>query len=261
MYNTLRKCKFANILNYIGKLKMKFRNIIAGSVLLLVSAFSANASVIKTIDDFSTSQGPISATLTTPGFSSVSGTGIIGGERDLLLEVFADNFSQGATTNVAGNNFFFSSGSGVESQFTIQWDGVDGSSAINPFGLGGVDFGTSSFSFITSVIESDLNAWFDVTFWSGAQGTSETVELPIPGVSAPGRDTFFLTDLFTFTDFTNVGAIQVRGNILSPIDQLRQRSYDLQLSGVTAVEVGAPATLGVLSAGLLGLLVMRRKLV
>lgn len=229
---------------------MKIRNILAGAVLALCSIGTANAGII-TIDDFSTDQGPLFSSVGSPAFSSVTSVfdDILGGERDLMIQTFRDDFGQGSSVNVSNGFFFFSSGSGVESQFTIQWDGVDGSMGVNPFGLGGVNFtGVASgfTSFITSIVEADLNAWFDVTFWSGDQGTSETVELPIPGVNAPGRDAFFTTSVFQNTDFTNVGAIQVRGNIISPDTGMRVRSYDLQLDGVTAV----PEPSGVLLFGL-----------
>lgn len=238
---------------------MKFRNTLAVLFIGLCSMMTAQASVIAVIDDFTTSQGPLTATLSnTPVSDSVLGSGIIGGERDLSIEIFADDFNQGATVNVAFDNFFFSTGSGVEAQFTLQWDGADNSMDINPFGLGGINFADGAdFSFVTYVVESDLNAWFDVTFWSGTEGTSETVVLPIPGVDAPGRDTFFTTSLFTQTDFTNVGAIQVRGNVLSPETQLRQRSYDLQLGQITAVSEPAPILLSGL--GLASLLLLRRR--
>jgi len=213
---------------------MRISKILAGATLMLASV-TASASIIEVIDDFSTDQGPLAASLGSSNFSSVAGSGILGGERDLMLEVFVDDFNQGASVNVAGGNFFLSSGTGVESQFSLTWDGLDGSSVVNTMGLGGINFGASAVSFITNIVESDLNAFFDVTFWSGDQGTAETVELPIPGVSFPGRDASFSTSLFSNTDFTNIGAIQVRGNILSPIDNLRQRSYDLQLGSVTAV--------------------------
>jgi hypothetical protein len=234
---------------------MNIRHTLMAAV-LVVASFTSSASLIAVIDDFSTAQGPLTVAAGETAFSSVTGTGILGGERDLAITNFVDSFNQGASVNVAADNLFFSSGSGNESQFTIQWDGVDGSAAINPFGLGGLNLGSGAITFITSIVEADLNAFFDVTFWSGAQGTSETVELPIPGVQAPGRDAFFSSTLFTATDFTNIGAIQVRGNIISPDTGDRVRAYDLQLSEVTAVS--APATLAMSALALGGLLLRRR---
>lgn len=231
---------------------MKIKNFLLGTVIALGFSSVANAGLI-TIDDFSDSQGPLTVMQGNTSFSSVLGS-MLGGERDLSIHSFVDAFDQGASVNVAADNFFFSSGSGNESMFTIQWDGVDGSMDIDPFGLGGLDLtdelGTS-FSFITAIVETDLNAWFDVTFWSGVQGTAETVELPIPGVTFPGRDAFFTSGEFSNTDFSNVGAIQVRGNILSPETDARVRSYDLQLASVTAVP--EPSMAGLLGLGLAGM--------
>lgn len=243
---------------------MKIRNILAGCVLAVCSIGTANAGLISTIDDFSTNQGPLFSSVGTPAFSSVT-TGlndILGGERDLMIETFRDDFGQGSSVNVTNGFFFFSSGSGVESQFSIQWDGVDGSMDVNPFGLGGMNFttiGGGFISFVTSIIEADMDAWFDVTFWSGAQGTAETVELPIPGVDAPGRDAFFSSSVFQNTDFTNIGAIEVRGNIISPLTGERVRSYDLQLDSVTAVPEPSGALLFGLGAIGLALAGRRKK--
>lgn len=238
---------------------MKLIHILAVLFIGLCSTMSARASIIEVIDDFTTAQGPLQGTLSnTPLITSVTGSGILGGERDLSIEIFADQYGLGSSVNIVGNNFFFSSASGVESQFTIVWDGIDNSSDINQFGLGGINFANGSpFSFLTQVVESDQNAWFDVTFWSGEQGISETVALPIPGIAAPGRDTFFTTSLFTSTDFTNIGAIRVRGNVLSPETQTRQRSYDLQLGQIVAVAEPAPMLLSGL--GLASLLLLRRR--
>jgi len=239
---------------------MKIRNILLGTAIALGFSSAANAGLITTIDDFSTDQGPITVMQGESLFSSVLGN-MIGGERDLMITSHVDDFNQGASVNVAGGNFFFSSGSGNESMFTIQWDGVDNSMDVNPFGLGGFDFlnagSNSVVSFVTAIVESDLNAWFDITFWSGPQGTAETVELPIPGVDFPGRDAFFTTTEFSNTDFSDIGAIQVRGNIVSPDTGLMVRSYDLQLDGVTAVP--EPAPIALLGAGLLGIGLMQRR--
>lgn len=240
---------------------MKIKNFLLGTVIAFGFTSVANAGLISTIDDFSADQGPITVMQGESLFSSVLGN-MIGGERDLMITSHVDDFNQGASVNVAGGNFFFSSGSGNESMFTIQWDGIDNSMAVNPFGLGGINFfetGPSVVSFVTAIVESDLNAWFDVTFWSGPQGTAETVELPIPGVEYPGRDAFFTTSEFVNTDFTDIGAIQVRGNIVSPDTGQMVRSYDLQINSVTAVPEPAPVALLGASLIAMGLMARRKK--
>lgn len=245
---------------------MHIKKLLAGAA-LLVASVTVNATIITTIDDFSTDQGPLSTSISNPAYSAVTGSGIIGGVRELFLQTFSTTNVLGASAiQTIGGDFFLTSTIGTESQFTIQWDGVDSSNvgttladkiAVDTYGLGGYDFSTTDFSFVTNIVQSDLNAWFDVTFWSGDNGSIvETINLPIPSVSTQ-RDALFSAGLFTLTQFDNVGAIRVRGNTISPETGLRQNSYDLQLSSVVAVS--EPGTLGALAAGVFGLLLTRRR--
>lgn len=234
---------------------MKIRNLLLGTVMAFGFTSVANAGLI-TIDDFSTDQGPISATVGNTIFDAVEGLGILGGERDLMLTNFASNSaSSAATVQVDGGMFHLSSAPGVEAQFEFQWDGVDGSENINTYGLGGVDFTEvgSFISFVTNVAYSDFGSWFDVTFWSNGGDTVETVALPTPGIDWPGRDAFFTSREFSLTNFADIGAIRVRGNIVAPggeFEGSRVPSYDLQLNSVTAVP--EPTPIALLAAGLLG---------
>lgn len=238
---------------------MKFRNALLAAV-LLASSQIVNAAVIV-IDDFSTNQGPIVAGAGQTTSNSVNGSGILGGERDLVLRNLSPLIPAGESElKVSFGELNFSAGSRVDAEFEIQWDGLDnGSTDINTAGLGGVDFtGIDFLSFVTSMIFSDANGYFDVSFWSN-KGQSvyeeDTIELTIPEVTE-SRDAFFLASETALqgVNFADVGAIRVRGNILgseSPEQELtRAMSYDLTLDQVSAQEVSAPATASMFGLGL-----------
>ena len=258
---------------------MKFKHIMLGSILALSMTSIANANIIV-IDDFSVNQGPITiggtnaTTTNNPEFNSVLGN-MLGGERDLQLFNINDPDDNGATIKVFNDGFIMSTGLGTEAQFTIQWDGIDGTydangdyvsggEMIDIDGLAdingnGIHFSDGELiSFVTYVMAADLDAFFDVTFWSiGGNSLGETQVLPIPGVLSPGRDAFFLSTLFTDTDFSNIGAIQVRGNVSPTPGGNVIANYDLKLGSVTAVS--EPGTLAVLLSGMFGLLMARRR--
>jgi len=286
---------------------MKFKHIMLGSILALSITSIANASIIV-IDDFSTEQLGVTAQSPATGASpnssgwlqagSVSDTSIIGGFRDLRVTAYdpaPDASSSIATAFVTGNEFSFSSGSGVLAQFDIRWDGASTGDNVAVNGLNNFDLSNESGTrFFTPIISADLNAWFSVTFWSDQLDDGmfkmETRNLYIPGHSRLNpadntlndpRQSFFTDDIFALTNFSKVGAIQVSGNIVIPdinnaviattdvvalnddgnpiFEGSRIGDYDLRLTNTFATEVSAPGTLAVLLSGVFGLLMTRRR--
>lgn len=243
---------------------MKVRNILL-AVVMLFTVQAVNASVIV-IDDFSTGQGPL--TVGPGGFAAdsvqSSAGDILGGERDIILRNLSPDILSGESElKVSFGELNFSAGSRVNAEFEIQWDGIDGSTAINTSGLGGVDFsGFDMLSFVTSMVFSDADGFFEVTFWSNQQDNyvEDTIALSIPEVPE-ARDAFFLAteDALANVNFADIGAIRVRGNTLNPETEVRAVSYDLTIDQVTAQEVSAPATASMFGLAL-AMLAFRRSL-
>ena len=245
---------------------MKVKNVLFGAVLLAASSI-ANAGLIM-IDSFETDQGPVFATAGMTVTSSVTGAGILGGERDVVLHNFSPEIRAGQTELlVSFGELTFSAGSRVNAEFEIQWDGLDNSGDINTSGLGGVDFTSIEvMSFVTSVLFTDADGLFDVTFWTnkGVNGDdsyeADTILLSIPEVVEP-RDAFFLASETALqgVNFADVGAIRVRGNVAD--EGVRVKSYDLTIDQVAAVEVSEPAMSSMFGFGLMAMafLAIRRK--
>lgn len=244
---------------------MRIKNLLAGFVVFAsLCSVSVQAAPII-IDDFNTDQGRMSAA---PGWMSVStvrGAGILGGERDLILRNLSPDILSGESTlSVSNGELNFSAGSRVISQFEIQWDGKDGSNRIDRDGLGGVDFSQFDvISFITSIVFSDADAFFDISFWSN-KGNSryrrDTITLEIPEVESE-RDAYFLSSAagLSGVNFGDIGAIRVIGNVTSPVTRERVKSYDLTISEVKVHSVSAPLIASMFMFSIFGLFLLTRR--
>jgi hypothetical protein len=280
---------------------MKFKNILLGTAIAIGFSSAANASVI-TIDDFTTTQSNI-AVSAGPYIEGTSGwvqsgssgnTSIIGGYRDVRVLTHNPLPNGDATGNanlwVENGELNFSSANGVLAQFDLRWDGSNTADEINTTGLGSEDLSfINGTNFFTPIIASDLNSWFSVTFWSNNGTTEETRKLYIPGhiqnLADGPRQSFFNSEIFEDTNFTDIGAIQVTANILVPtldddlvrvvtsqdiprISDTDSRyafegnyipSLDLRLAGPRAVDVPEPAMASLLGLGLAGLALAGRR--
>ncbi len=195
--------------------------------LLLAMVFSfhvtpAQASPDTIIDLFDDNFG----TFTQTGMGTLNATdddgSILGGERDLALNIT----SGGGSVNVDGNisvpgALAHSAGALVYATTEVTYDGNDSDATVlDPEGLGGLDFTTSGDNMIYVVVSTDdfaanliIRVWTDPTTCS-----SMTRALPggISSSSLPRayifRYTEFTTDAAagcnTAVDFTNVGAVQ-----------------------------------------------------
>lgn len=171
------------------------KNLIFAALLPL----TVNAALIDDFEDTQTSQYTI-------------GT-MLGGERDVSLNQLYDTFNLGSSYHIGQGNILLSNGFGSVSELTIQWDGLDSSMDINPYGLGGINLNSTQFE-----VASDLDAWFTMNVWSGGEVNTQTEFVSQAGI-------------LDFGTFSNVGAVEltIRG----------VESYDMRLT--PTVEVSAPA--------------------
>lgn len=269
---------------------MKFKNILLTACMTVGLASAASANIIV-IDDFSTDQGPITITAipgsdVASGWVGVNGAGILGGQRDVQIYLAPESSrTNNASIEFYGSEMHFASAPGTSGYFDIRWDGTNTLDAIDVNGLGGIDFTTlGEAAFTTPIMFSDLNAWFDVTFWSDNGSIVESKKLYIPGhdgfATNTARQSFFTSAEFTETNFANIGAIQVRGNVLIPhyadtdyvydpramdgngeitFAGTRIDAYDLTVTDTFATSVPEPASAALFGLGAFGLLAMRKK--
>jgi hypothetical protein len=186
------------------------------AVLLTTLIASGAPAAVLVIDDFSTVQGPLAASLGSPVGSSVSGAGILGEERDMVTTVTAGTPGT-AKSEVSGGTFRHSQDTGIIANTLVQWDGTDGAATLQPGGLGSVDLtqsNTQNGLEIQSLL-NDLPTDITFTIYSAGGSSSRTLTLPGGQPSGAGPRYFyyeypsFATVSGSGANFTGVGAIEM----------------------------------------------------
>lgn len=252
---------------------------LAAVPLLLAVPFAAQADVI--IDLFSTSQDKLTdATTGDGGLSSsvtTAGDDILGGARDIYVELLSNGGvdTREASIGVGGGVLDFSVDTLSTGTGTVQWDGNDGSIALDPTGLGGLDLsGLTNFEVTT--LYSDfgyeflINAYTDGSNWTTISFSAHAVavgpvvsyiplaafsNVALCGTVNPATDVNYITCGSGNTapvDWSNLGALEL---VIDPNGGTT--SIDLTLDSVRAVPT--PGALALLGAGLLGFGAMRRR--
>lgn len=239
--------------------------------LLIVSGLvlSSRAQAIIVIDDFAVPDPTTGfhLTLSPPPIptsvdgSSLGGAGaLLGGERDVRLTINSSTFGTGAEVHIGhlahgGDTTSFSVTAGVDATTILQYDGVDGTFARNPIGLGAVDLtqGGANNSFVFDVLYSDQNAQIQIDL-TGPGGATATMVAPVVTSAIPPGPTQIYVPFALFTpaggfSFTNVGSIQVR---------LDGPSAQDTVLGRIAV-VPEPSAMALLGLGALAIIRRRRK--
>ncbi|MBN7795080.1 DUF11 domain-containing protein [Parahaliea mediterranea] len=191
-------------------------------------AGTANAVVI---DTFETDQPAISRTAPADTGTRVdhwiSGSGILGGERELTLTLhptIADGTTSSADVSGGAYNYNKDSTAGTFSYAFVVWDGADGTGTVDTSGLGGVDLteGGRHDAIAISVNASDNPATVYIVADSSF-GYSSRAALNLPGgISSPQT---FIVPFSAFSvlgfngpaTFNSIGALQLQ--IYSPPSQ------------------------------------------
>jgi hypothetical protein len=201
---------------------------IAGLVSILIAHVAATgAAWAITIDDFTTDQA--TQTLTYPtgttSASSISGTGILGGERDIEVDLTGGSIvGSGISAGVAGGMFSQSQDATISGISRIVWDGTDGSPAVNPTGLGSIDLttGGTQDAFLINVAASDSTFSATLAVWTDASHAS-TLSFQLQGpVASP---TPFVIPYAAFSPLVGTGAnfAQVGAIVLTVMDNSASR--------------------------------------
>ena len=189
----------------------------------------ATAASAQTVDDFSTTQGPLLAPPTS--WSSVTGPGILDGERDIRVELLSPTGAVTAEVNASGHLDFSSTTRG---EAVVAWDGDDLSPSISTNGLGGIDVTTSADAVRLDVVSATAGTTLILEVFSG-EAMSSTRAITLPAVSS---STSFILPYSTFAprlgagaNLTSVGAIVLT---------IRGESVSFVLDAVALVTAPAP---------------------
>jgi uncharacterized repeat protein (TIGR01451 family) len=203
------------------------RALLLASSLLLSTATGAVAQPIV-IDTFSTNQASLQLDFPPAGTnatSSVAGAGILGSERDMEIDLIGGVIAGNGMDAVVSSGFYsYSQDATIQGAGRIEWDGADGSPALNPTGLGGIDLtaGGTQDAFLLSVIFDDLPVDVVIEVYSDA-GNASSLTFTSPGLIFVATNFVIPFSALTPTlgagvDWTDVGAITLTlgSNITAP---------------------------------------------
>lgn len=257
-------------------MKLSFK-LAAGAAAVMLS-LSANAAIV--VDLFTTDQATISDNDGAVGggaTSSVSGADILGGERDLLIDQIAQDGpvdpSIQSSIGVAVSRLAFSNDTGAQGVGEVQWDGADGSGALDASGLGGIDLtdGGTLNAFLVETISSDANWNFEVIAYTDATNWTRIsfAATSVPTGTGPHFSTIafsgFTNDLLcgavnpapgvneitcggTGVDLTNLGALRL---ILNTGFNGSPSAFDIDLRLANITTVPEPGVLALMGMGLM----------
>lgn len=245
-----------------------------------VSAASAGPVSIDLFDDpWDPGQSAQTTGVGTASSSMTGLSGVIGGGRDLIVQQLNTVGNKGAVAQVGFGQFDFSAQSQVIAKGTIQWDGNDGSSALDATGLSNFNLlgalgcpNPSCGVFSATVLFADAAFTYEIRLYTDASNYSVLTANTLFDVNSPYTSTYSLDwftqgtgnyispDLLPYSitkvgsgvDLTDLGAIEFVLN-----SDGAAVAVDLSLNDIRAVP--EPGSLVLAGVGLLGLAGLRRR--
>ncbi|MEZ5356982.1 MAG: PEP-CTERM sorting domain-containing protein [Bryobacteraceae bacterium] len=217
---------------------------------LLVIASVASA---LSIDDFTSDQsacdgGACGGTAS----SSTLNTGVLGGNRDLVATLLSISGQVRMDSNaIEPGRLTFSASDNAIGVGVAQWDGPEGTAAIDSTGLGGVDLLADGALFFAFVARADHVGDVEIVVYDQATGTPHSVLVNLPGDNV---DHLYLVPFSDFGAATlnNVGAVEI---LISGV----VTGLDVELDFLGTSGVPEPATWMTLGASLIALGLARRR--
>ena len=197
-----------------------------------ISSAEATGVVGQTIDGFSTFQRvEAKPPLPSSNPSSLVDVAVLGGERDMFVELTVGTDQYSSVALVSGGGLMrLSSDSTVTGNAKLVWDGADSSAtAINPIGLGGLDFTKYNGNTMTGIVLKSgadhpnsvikLKVYTDANHWS--EFTTTVPETA--GGAATGAATFNFGGPTSGSagggaDFASIGAVELTFEGVTAVD-------------------------------------------
>lgn len=234
----------------------------AAAALLAAAVSTASAAPIV-IDDFTTSS-MVSANAGATLVATTSPAGsVLGGERDLLVELTGGVSNLMVATNAFGSHTLqYAAGAGVVGRAILTYDGVDADAeTVDAGGLGGLDLTADGNSaFLLGGVFADHAASFTILVFDAADASATTwssATVTLGPLATPSNLHIHFADFATHgpggaADLTNIGAIQLH------LYDSGARSLDVELDSLMIVPEPAAAA-SLLAALGCGVVLFRRR--
>jgi hypothetical protein len=199
--------------------EMNFKSILV----LLAFTCLAFAQVEKlVIDDFLVDTSPLiilindqnSFPISQVGYTEDSG--ILGGQRDLILTVTGGSNNQVITSGVSTDSWYVATPNAAAGSAIVQYDGVDNSETVNPTGLGAIDLTAEQANSFHFRIQSDHPTQYTIGVYTPAGDSFYTLE--VQGGNSIVQYEVSFSSFPQPVDFTRVGAIVLELRALTNVD-------------------------------------------